>query len=284
MYDVGGSDGTVKGIEKESRLNLGGSNFHVVRGGESHARGATVLFLHEGLGCVDLWRDYPRMLSTRVQVPWVAFDRLGHGRSDPMTAPRSKDYLHVEAWEVLPRVLDSLALTEPLILYGHSDGGTIALLFAARYPRSVSCVVTEAAHVFVEQVTLEGIRSAVRTYERGKLRAALEKYHGSKADALFYAWCNTWLHEGFRDWSVVNVLKDVSAPVLALQGMTDAYGSGEQLKRIRDACAGEVQTGMLPDCGHAPYREQPARTSDLVTSFLYQHLPLTRPRTAGANE
>ena len=150
------------------------------------------MFLHEGLGSVSQWRDFPDMLCGRLRLDGLAYDRPGHGRSAEAEQARTSRYLHREAYDVLPVVLDEAAATQPILL-GHSDGGTIALLFAARYPRRCAAVITEAAHVFVEEPTLAGIRAVALAWGRTDLRERLARHHGDKTEALFRAWADTWL-------------------------------------------------------------------------------------------
>ncbi|HET9702216.1 MAG TPA: alpha/beta fold hydrolase, partial [Burkholderiales bacterium] len=160
--------------------------------GDAAKRSPTLVFLHEGLGSTGQWRDFPRALAERTGLPALLYDRQGYGGSDPLYSPRSARYLHREALEVLPEVLERCGVDD-VILVGHSDGGSIALLYAAAHPQRVRGAVTEAAHVFVEEETLAGIRAAGDAWRNTQLKEKLARYHGSKTHALFHAWHDTWL-------------------------------------------------------------------------------------------
>lgn len=227
-----------------------------------------LVFLHEGLGCVAMWKDFPRRLCGLAGCPGLVYDRLGYGLSDPLTKTRSIHYLHEYALIELPQVLERLLQGRPYIVIGHSDGGSIALLHGAAQPAGLLGVVTEAAHVFVEDVTREGIRAALQAWEAGKLRG-LERYHGSKTGAIFHAWADTWLAPPFAQWNIEGVLASIACPVLALQGAGDQYGTAAQLASIA-ARAPRARRHMLPDCGHTPHLENPQATLDAMAAFIGQ--------------
>lgn len=181
-----------------------------------------LVFLHEALGCVEMWKTFPERLSQRTGLPGLLYDRQGHGGSDPLNGPREREYLHREAREVLPALLRSLDVERPVFV-GHSDGGTIALLFAAAYPDWPCCAVVEAAHVFVEEITRQGIREAVSTYHTTDLESRLAKYHGDKSGELFHAWSGTWLSDMFSTWNMHHELPFIQCPLLVIQGEDDQY-------------------------------------------------------------
>ncbi|NPU83997.1 MAG: alpha/beta hydrolase [Syntrophaceae bacterium] len=226
-----------------------------------------LVFLHEGLGSIGQWRDFPETLCARTETAGFVYDRLGHGRSDPLPAPRTVRYLHEEALDVLPAVLDALALDRP-VLVGHSDGGTIALLFAAEYPNRVRGVITEAAHVFVEEETLRGIREAVELYRTTDLRERMARYHGDKVDAVFSGWADTWLSAEFRHWNVESFLPRVSCPLLVIQGADDRYGTPGQVDAIVCQAADPAEALLLPDCGHIPHQQARDRVLEAMTRFI----------------
>ena len=229
--------------------------------------GPVLVFLHEGLGCIGLWRDIPARLCERLGLAAIVYDRLGHGNSDPPGRPRTWHYLHEEAEEQLPALLDALGIEEA-VLIGHSDGGTIALLFAAAFPQRARALVTLAAHVFVEDITIDGIRAALRTYATGDLSTRLRRYHGDGTDALFHAWADTWLAPWFRGWNVEDCLPRVTAPALIMQGEADRYGTPRQVEAIARGLAGPHRTLLLPGVGHAPHLEAPDAVVEAVASFL----------------
>lgn len=227
-----------------------------------------LVFLHEGLGCVAMWKDFPQRLCALAGCPGLVYDRLGYGRSDPLTKPRSVHYLHETTLIELPAVLARLLPGRPYIVIGHSDGGSIALLHGAAQPDGLLGVITEAAHVFVEDVTLAGIRSALEAWRAGKLRG-LERYHGSKTGTIFHAWADTWLTPAFAHWNIEGVLASIACPVLALQGEGDQYGTQAQLASIA-ARAPNARWHMLPDCGHTPHLENPDATLAVMAAFIGQ--------------
>ncbi|KQW87467.1 alpha/beta hydrolase [Massilia sp. Root418] len=247
-------------------LAEGGQLYYEWIGGHGGAAGKPVLvFLHEGLGCAAMWKDFSARLCAQAGCEGLVYDRRGYGQSVPLAAGRSVHYLHRYALEELPQVLALLG-GRPYVVLGHSDGGSIALIHAADQPPGLAGVVTEAAHVFVEDVTLAGIREARAAYDAGKLRG-LSRYHGAKTDQIFGAWADTWLRPAFGRWNIEYLLPSVTRPVLALQGSGDQYGTVAQLDAIA-AQAPRARTAMLPDCGHTPHLEQPEAVLRAVAAFL----------------
>ncbi len=228
-----------------------------------------IVFLHEGLGSVSSWKTFPAECCAVLGCHGLIHDRPGYGRSDPDAMHRDATYLRDEAERWLPAVLRAVGITRP-ILVGHSDGGTIALAHAALHPDAVTAVVSEAAHVFIEDVTLAGIRRAVDAYEHGGLRAKLERQHGDKTDTVFHGWADTWLSPGHAGWNMGALLPAIRCPVLALQGVDDEYGSPEQVRRIIDGVQGPSRGVLLPDCGHIPHHQAREAVLDAVKDFLDQ--------------
>tara|TARA_R110000772_G_scaffold49123_4_gene112520 strand:- start:76333 stop:77112 length:780 start_codon:yes stop_codon:yes gene_type:complete len=220
------------------------------------APGSTALvFLHEGLGCVDMWRDVPEILANMTGLPAFAYSRAGYGRSDGITLPRKADYHAPEAYDVLPAVLDAAGIGAA-VLIGHSDGGTIALMAAGRDPR-IRGVVTMAAHVFNEDVTIRGIQDARVAWQETDLRERLRRYHGDNVDGAFFGWNDTWLAEDFRAWNVESCLPTVTCPVLVVQGADDQYGTEAQVSAIADGVSGPAKRLLITGCGHSPHLEVP---------------------------
>jgi pimeloyl-ACP methyl ester carboxylesterase len=228
---------------------------------------APLVLLHEGLGCIEFWRDLPAALAAATGRRTVVYDRRGYGRSSPCPDPRDIRYLHHEAHVHLPALLDRLAIDQA-VLIGHSDGGSIALLCAARFPERCAAIVTEAAHIYVDETTLEGIRRAVGAYESGNLRQALVPYHGERTEAVFRSWSDTWLAPWFRAWSIEAEIRAVRCPVLALQGAADPYGERAQVDGIVNAVGGPAWPLILPDCGHTPHNASPRAWMAAVTTFI----------------
>ena len=223
---------------------------------------ATLVLLHEGLGCVDLWRDFPARLAAATGLGVFAWSRAGYGRSDPCALPRPLDYMEQEA-AVLPGLLDSAGIGDR-ILVGHSDGGSIAAL-AGSHP-SIRGLVLMAPHFRVEDCSITAIAQARADYGQG-LRDRLAKYH-QDPDTAFRGWNDSWLDPGFRDWDITACLGRIEAPVLAIQGADDPYGTPWQVEIIPERCSAPVDVHLLPDCGHAPHLEQAERTLDLITGFV----------------
>ena len=230
----------------------------------------TIVFLHEGLGCIGFWKDFPDALCARLGLPGLLYDRWGYGASDPFDRPRTKDYLADEAFFSLPEVLAAAGIERP-ILVGHSDGASIALLYAAAFPDKPLAVVSEAAHVFVEEEALAGIRLAIQAFESGDLARRLERHHGEKTKKVFEAWADTWLSPGFRDWNIEAALPHIRAPLLLLQGAEDEYGTAAQVEAIEKGASGPVESHLLPGCGHVPHHQARERVLDLMTDFLRRH-------------
>lgn len=227
-----------------------------------------LLFLHEALGSIGQWKSFPQQLCNTLKLNGIVYERQGYGNSSPLSSERTNAYLHQYAWEELPQLLDKLLPQEKkVILVGHSDGASIALLYAAKYPQRVQSVVSMAAHVIVEDVTLAGIAPAVQAYEQGKLDG-LKKYHGDKTEQLFYAWAHTWNLPEFRDWNICKDIETIACPILAIQGVNDQYGTEKQLDLIEQHTPlATVQKVMLPQCGHHPHLEQSTKVIDLICDF-----------------
>lgn len=234
---------------------------------EAEASAPTLVFLHEGLGSIAQWKDFPEHLARRLGLSAFLYERRGYGRSSPALEPRRMDYLEREACEALPDVLSRAGIERP-ILVGHSDGGTIALLFAARFPSLPVAMIVEAPHVFLEPITLKGLRQAAEAYEHGRLKARLTRFHGAQTEAVFRGWNETWLHPDARHWNVTAQLHGLRAPLLLIQGEDDAYGSEAQLRAIAAQAQGHTEQWMIPHCGHAPHLEAQDAVLARVTAFL----------------
>jgi pimeloyl-ACP methyl ester carboxylesterase len=235
------------------------------------ATAATVVMLHDGLGSVAAWKDFPEQLADVTGGAVVAYDRPGHGRS-PFPHDGKLD-LDREASVILPALLEALGVSHP-VLFGHSDGGTIALLAAPRV--EAQAVIVEAAHVVMEGVMRAGIAQLTADWRAGSLRRKLSRYHGPEVARMFKRWASTWLSHEFYHWSVVGHLREVSARVLAVQGAADAFGTPVQLGLIAQHCSGSVRAELIPDCGHVPHHEKPAQVLALI------HAELKAPATAPA--
>lgn len=247
---------------------------------------APIVFLHEGLGSVAMWRDWPDQVCAATGRAGIVYSRRGYGWSDPVPDVRAAsferngqrcgrllpDYMHREAWQVLPGLLKECAVSRPVLL-GHSDGATIALLHASRHP--VSACIVMAPHLFVEDISTQSIAQARDAYVQGDLRQRLARYH-SNVDSAFWQWNDIWLSAEFRSFDIQQECASITAPVLAIQGVDDPYGGMRQIDSIAGALRDQdssqtgsgVQLEKLASCGHSPHRDQPERTLAAVTAFL----------------
>lgn len=227
---------------------------------------APVVFLHEGLGSVGLWKGFPERVAAATGRRAVVYSRTGYGSSDPADLPRPVGYMHAEALEVLPELLDRLGVDRP-VLVGHSDGASIALVHAGGSGRPVSGLALLAPHVLVEPITLAGIRAARSAYQDGDLRRRLARYHAD-VDNAFWGWNDVWLSPGFASWNIEELLPAIGVPTLVIQGDDDPYGTLEQVERIRAGVAGPLSAHHLRSCGHAPHLEQGPATFTALHDWL----------------
>ena len=226
-----------------------------------------LVFLHEGLGTAGSWKTIPRDLASRTGCPAFSYTRFGYGRSSGIKLPRKINYIHTEAMAVLPRVLRGTGIKE-YILVGHSDGGSIALIHGgSTYAEGLKGIITLAAHLFCEPLTLKGLKQARRQYEKGDLKSKLERIHKENTEAAFWGWNDTWLAPRFLHWNIEKYLRHIQVPLLALQGADDAYGTLAQLDAMR-AGAPDCQTRVIENCGHVPHLQQPEATMALMAEFI----------------
>ena len=234
--------------------------------------GPVLVLLHEGLGSAGLWRDFPDRLAGRTGRPVMAFSRRGYGASDPWPLPWPVTYMHNEGLHVLPAVLAAAGI-ERHILIGHSDGSSIALIYAGGTPaRGLDALILEAPHVFTEAMGIASIAAAKQAYEQGDLRPRLARHHGSNVDNAFYGWADAWLHPDFLHWDLRDYLPGVTVPMLLIQGRDDEYGTLAQLDAIEAAAAAPAKRLVLDNCGHAPHRDRVEAVLDAICTFL-QTLP-----------
>lgn len=224
-----------------------------------------IVMLHEGLGSVSLWRDLPARVCERTRCTVVAYSRYGYGRSDVLREKREPNYMHHEGEIVLPALLAQLAIERP-ILFGHSDGASIALIHAGAHPGAVRALVLEAPHVFVEEISVRSIAEAKSTYATSDLPARLGRHHAD-ADMTFAGWNDIWLDPRFRDWNIEAYAGRVRVPVLLIQGDADEYGTTAQLRAIAARIPGTT-TVMVPGAGHSPHRDAPEIVLDRIATFV----------------
>ncbi|MBO0764425.1 MAG: alpha/beta hydrolase [Hyphomicrobiaceae bacterium] len=226
----------------------------------------TLVFLHEGLGSVALWRDFPRKVARRLNAPALVYSRFGYGASDGLTGKRVPRFMHDEALDILPSLLDRLSIESP-VLIGHSDGASIALIYAAAAGRPVPGLVCLAPHVFVETVCVETIAKVRKSYFETDLKQRLAKYHTNVDDA-FLGWADAWLNPEFLSWSIEDLLGRIDQPLLLIQGRNDEYGTLAQLDRIEARVEGPTRRLVLSSCGHSPHRDHEAAVLDAIVAFV----------------
>jgi len=226
-----------------------------------------LVFLHEALGSIQQWKSFPQDLCNALQLNGIIYEREGYGNSSPLQKKRDEHYLHDYALKELPELLEKVLSPEKkVILVGHSDGGTIALLFAAKFPQKVKAIVSMAAHVIVEKETLAGIEPAIQAFEAGKLDG-LRRFHGEKTNDLFYAWAHTWNLPAFKTWNICKDIHGVVAPTIILQGKNDQYGTEKQVELIAESITGESTIMLLEHCGHIPHLEQGTRVISEISRW-----------------
>ena len=258
-------------IEKHTfMIAAGGEMLQVCRfyppGWKEDGAAPTLVLLHEALGSIGQWRDFPQALVAATGMPALVYDRCGFGGSQPLMSPRGEDFFDRELLS-LDDLLQSCGIKRPL-LFGHSDGATLALLYAAAYPDRPLAVVSEAAHLFVEEETLSGILEAVQRWQNGDLRERLERYHGEKTESVFAAWAEAWLDPAFRNWNIEAQMKLIRCPVLAIQGESDQFGTIRQLQAICAGVSGRCRSRLLTGCGHSPHRESRGEVLAETAAFI----------------
>jgi len=226
-----------------------------------------LVFLHEGLGCCSMWRDFPARLCRATGCPGLLYDRTGYGRSSPLKAELTIHYMHHAALRELPEVLRKTIADKDFLLLGHSDGGSISLIFGAERPPSLRGIITEAAHVFVEPETIAGISKAAEAFGQGKLQG-LYRHHGEKTQAMFKAWSGTWLSSWFSPWNIEYLLPSITCPLLAIQGLDDVYGTRKQVEAIVSKTTGRLEAWLFENCGHAPHLEKPELVLEQIGLFV----------------
>lgn len=230
-----------------------------------------IVFLHEGLGSVSMWRDFPAQLCEATQTRGLVFSRYGYGASTPKAEDEKWPitYMHAQAREALPALLAALGLQdERPVLYGHSDGASISLLYAAMYPDRVKGIIVAAPHIFVEEITVSSIAQAREAYLNTDLPKRLGKFH-QNVDASFWAWNDVWLNPAFLDWNIESYLPDITCPVLAIQGEDDEYGTLAQIQGIARVVP-QTRLCILANCRHSPHKDQTLSVVANVQGFLQQ--------------
>jgi pimeloyl-ACP methyl ester carboxylesterase len=230
----------------------------------------TIVFLHEGLGCLGMWRDFPGRMVSATGCGALVYSRMGYGASDPVPGPRPIEFMHEEALGVLPVVIEHFGLQD-VVLFGHGDGASIAVIYCGARLRPVRALILEAPHVFVEPVCVESIARVAQAYETTGLRERLERYHGGNTDSMFKTWTDVWLRPEFRQWNIEEFLPSIGSPVLVVQGEEDEYGTLRQVDAVLGQVSGPAESLVLPRCGHSPTPITPTQCSTPPADSFARH-------------
>jgi pimeloyl-ACP methyl ester carboxylesterase len=255
----------ISAARRMTEVTIAGRRLEVAAVHAPRPGAAWVVFLHEGLGSAAQWRDYPARVAAATGCGTLVYSRRGYGRSEPRPAPWPDDFMTPEAMETLPALLAHFRIDRP-VLVGHSDGGTIALMFAAAFPHACAGIISIAAHVMSEADTGSGIRAARQRFLDGPLRDVLRRQHGSHTDDTMFGWADAWLRVG--EWDIRPSLRSVTCPVLVIQGRDDEFGTLAQVDAIAQGVGGPVEALVLDHCGHAPHREKRKAVLAAVTRFI----------------
>jgi len=252
--------------QPETPLVVNGATLEYTCYGPAPDQAPTIVMLHEGLGCVALWRDFPQRVAERTGMGVLVYSRQGYGQSDPAELPRPLDFMTHEAMDVLPQVLDQIGFRRG-ILFGHSDGATIAAIYTGSVAdHRVRGLIVMAPHFFTEDSGLAEIAKVKAAFDAGDLKARMAKYHRDPEGA-FRGWNDTWLAPGFKDWNVAEVIDYIRIPVLAIQGRDDQYGTLAQIEEIENRIYSPVDVEIMDDCKHVPHHEQPGMTLNAIAGF-----------------
>ena len=251
-----------------TRLEVGGVGLETRWIGPGPDAAPTIVMLHEGLGSIGQWGAWPEALAEATGCGVFLYSRAGYGGSDPVPLPRPLSYMHDEALTVLPALLDRIGFQRGVLL-GHSDGASIATIYAGGIEDfRVRGLALIAPHFFVEDVSIRSIERAHAAYQTGDLRARLARHHGANVDVAFRGWCDAWLDPGFRSWDIRESIGYIRVPILIVQGSDDQYGTGAQIEAAREEAYCLVDVTLLPGTGHAPHVERPAETLAAVAGFV----------------
>jgi pimeloyl-ACP methyl ester carboxylesterase len=247
-------------------LHIGAADLEYRMIGPAPDAAPTIVMLHEGLGSAALWGDFPEKLQAATGAGVLVYSRAGYGASSPVELPRPLDYMHIEALEVLPKLLDQIGFRRGLLL-GHSDGASIAAIYAGGVAdHRIRGVAMIAPHFVVEDMGIAAIAETSKAYETGGLRAKLARWHRD-VDNAFYGWNRAWLDPKFRDWDISEYLAYIRVPVAILQGADDQYGTIRQIEIAQEECYCPVDVTVIPGAGHSPHREAPGATLDAISEF-----------------
>lgn len=227
----------------------------------------TIIFLHDSLGCIELWRDFPEKLGELTKCNVLVYDRQGYGKSCTFSYSKRDNYYMEQEAAILNELLNYWNI-DNAIFFGHSDGGSIALILAGKFPEKILGIITEGAHIFVEDTTIKGIKETIQLYQTTDLKTKLEKYHGDKTDEMFWAWASTWTTGEFRNWNIENFLPSIKCKALVIQGESDEYGTLNQVETIISQTSGQSYKFVVPNAKHTPHKEVPDLILEKVSEFI----------------
>ena len=225
-----------------------------------------IIFLHEGLGSVDQWKEWPKIISTITKRDVYLYSRVGMGNSSPLKDKRSINFMHEEALKTLPKLISKLNINKPPILLGHSDGASISIIYAGS-GLVLKSLILIAPHIFVEEISINSIKNIKKMWLNSNLKKKLKKYHKDVVGA-FEGWCNIWLTEEFKAWNIENYLKEITVPILLIQGKNDEYGSLDQILGINRQVTSKIENIIIEDCGHSPFKDHPEIVNNAINKFL----------------
>tara|TARA_B100001013_G_scaffold56098_1_gene29460 strand:+ start:1177 stop:1944 length:768 start_codon:yes stop_codon:yes gene_type:complete len=225
-----------------------------------------IIFLHEGLGSVDQWKEWPKIISTITKRDVYLYSRVGMGNSSPLKDKRSINFMHEEALKTLPKLISKLNIKKPPILLGHSDGASISIIYAGS-GLVLKSLILIAPHIFVEEISINSIKNIKKMWLNSDLKKKLKKYHKDVVGA-FKGWCNIWLTEEFKTWNIEKYLKDIKVPILLIQGKNDEYGSLDQILGINKQVTTKIENIIIEQCGHSPFRDHPEIVNNAIKKFL----------------
>ncbi|MGV0965345.1 alpha/beta fold hydrolase [Empedobacter falsenii] len=253
-------------MESQNSLEINNANIHYYHH-EINPERPTLIFLHDSLGSTQLWRDFPKEVAEKTNCNLFIYDRKGYGKSSPFTIDRRElTYMHDEA-DFLNDLVQHFNFKD-IILFGHSDGGSITLLYASKYHQNLKGIIVVGSHIIVEEISLQGIRDAKIAYAETNLKERLTKYHGDKTQKVFEMWTETWLRPDFIDFDIREELKNIECPTLVIQGIDDEYGSIEQVNGIINNVKGRKESYLVPDAKHTPYKENRTPTLAKTVEFI----------------